>query len=116
MVDKDMKLEDLAKSVADEISAELEQEREQQIYKSEQKVDDNAHNIAQIKQELNQIDGDNNTKEQIFLQNTKERILVLFEGLNENTKGDISLRLDLTIKFLEFLLASIENRLDELRK
>lgn len=111
-----MKLEDLAKSVADEISAELEQEKVEIPPQMVQKINDNVDNIAQIKQELNQIDESNSTKEQIFLQNTKERILVLFEGLNETSKGDINLRLDLTVKFLEFLLANIENRLDEMRK
>lgn len=115
MVDKDMKLEDLAKSVADEISAQLEQ-KEVELKNKTQENNNNTENIAQIKQELNQIDEENSNREQIFLQNTKERILVLFEGLNEPNKGDINLRLDLTIKFLEFLLANIENRLDELRK
>lgn len=116
MVDKDMKLEDLAKSVADEISAELEKEKVEIASKVQQKANDSADSIAQIKHELGQIDEQNSTKEQFFLQNIKERVLVLFEGLSETSKGDINLRLDLTIKFLEFLLASIENRLDEMRK
>lgn len=46
-----------------------------------------------------------------FLNNIKERILVLFEGLKAAEYDDIETRLDLTINFLEFLLASIEDKL-----
>ncbi|HEF3552059.1 TPA: 2-oxoglutarate:acceptor oxidoreductase [Campylobacter upsaliensis] len=51
--------------------------------------------------------------EDIFLKNLKERILVLFEGLNDTKKEDLNTRLELTINFLEFLLANIEDRLNK---
>ncbi|EAH6867267.1 2-oxoglutarate:acceptor oxidoreductase [Campylobacter upsaliensis] len=51
--------------------------------------------------------------EYIFLKNLKERILVLFEGLNDTKKEDLDTRLELTINFLEFLLANIEDRLNK---
>lgn len=51
--------------------------------------------------------------EDIFLKNLKERILVLFEGLNDTKKEDLDARLELTINFLEFLLANIEDRLNK---
>ncbi len=51
------------------------------------------------------------TSEARFLSNIKERILVLFEGLKSAKQEDIETRLDLTINFLEFLLASIEDKL-----
>ncbi|WP_445080055.1 CiaD-like domain-containing protein, partial [Campylobacter jejuni] len=41
----------------------------------------------------------------------RERILVLFEGLNSIKKDDLENRLNLTINFLEFLLANIEDKL-----
>ncbi|MFQ6342126.1 effector protein CiaD [Campylobacter sp. VTCC 70190] len=49
--------------------------------------------------------------EDIFLKHLRERILVLFEGLNSIKKDDIENRLNLTINFLEFLLANIEDKL-----
>lgn len=52
-----------------------------------------------------------NATEAAFLRNVKERILVLFEGLKAAEYDDIETRLDLTINFLEFLLASIEDKL-----
>ena len=51
-----------------------------------------------------------------FLNAIKERILVLFEGLNAFGKGDLNARVELNLKFMEFLLASIENRLENLSK
>ena len=51
--------------------------------------------------------------EDIFLKNLKERILVLFEGLNDTKREDLDSRLELTINFLEFLLANIEDRLNK---
>lgn len=53
--------------------------------------------------------------EQEFLINLKERIEVLFAGLNANDENT-AVRLDLTIRFLEFLLAKIQNRLENLPK
>ena len=53
--------------------------------------------------------------ERIFLNNLKERIEVLFAGLNTSDENT-SLRLDLTIRFLEFLLAHIQTRLSNLQK
>lgn len=54
---------------------------------------------------------DNATIEDIFLKKLKERILVLFEGLNSTKKDELQARLELTINFLEFLLANIEDKL-----
>lgn len=51
-----------------------------------------------------------------FLLAIKERILVLFEGLSAFDKGDIEARVELNLKFMEFLLASIDNRVENLQK
>ena len=53
--------------------------------------------------------------EQEFLINLKERIEVLFFFFNANDENT-AVRLDLTIRFLEFLLAKIQNRLENLPK
>lgn len=53
--------------------------------------------------------------EQEFLIKLKERIEVLFAGLNANDENT-AVRLDLTMRFLEFLLAKIQNRLENLQK
>ncbi len=55
------------------------------------------------------------TDEKIFLNNIHERILVLFEGLQNPQNENLDKKLDITLNFLEYLLASIEKRLDQLQ-
>ena len=67
---------------------------------------------------LNSIDSTQNTSansEKEYLLALKERLEVLFSGL-KNSQGNLSLRLDLTIRFLEFLLANTNERLTKLPK
>ncbi len=54
------------------------------------------------------------SKEEEFLDALKERLNVLFEGLHSPALKDKETKLNLTINFLEYALAQIENRLDEL--
>ena len=68
--------------------------------------------------EINSIDSTQNTSansEKEYLLALKERLEVLFAGL-KNSEGNLSLRLDLTIRFLEFLLANTNERLTKLPK
>ncbi len=53
--------------------------------------------------------------EKIFLENIKERVLVLFEGLQSPKNENLETKLDITLNFLEFLLASIEKRSDQIK-
>ncbi|BCX79122.1 CiaD-like domain-containing protein [Campylobacter sp. 19-13652] len=54
--------------------------------------------------------------EYLFLRNLKERVEVLFEGLGQTPASEAEERLELTLKFLEFLLATVQNRLENLPK
>ena len=67
--------------------------------------------VAQISPKSREV-----SEEEIFLANLAERIEVLFEGLKQTSEQDLSQRLELTTKFLEFTLANIENRLQNLSK
>lgn len=67
---------------------------------------------------INAIDSAQNAganREKEYLLALKERLEVLFAGL-KNAEGNLSLRLDLTIRFLEFLLANTNERLTKLPK
>jgi hypothetical protein len=48
-----------------------------------------------------------------FLLNLREKLLVLFEGLQSPEIVDIEQKLDLTLNFLEFALSQIEKKLNE---
>ncbi|WP_196089160.1 CiaD-like domain-containing protein [Campylobacter concisus] len=140
MVDKIMKLDDIARMAISEVSAELEkiealqskkqEELERENLKKEllameargQEVADEPEleisaqselepKIVQILPKSREI-----SEEEIFLANLAERIEVLFEGLKQTSEQDLSQRLELTTKFLEFTLANIENRLQNLSK
>ncbi|WP_262367259.1 CiaD-like domain-containing protein [Campylobacter concisus] len=140
MVDKIMKLDDIARMAISEVSAELEKiealqnkkqeelEREnlkkellameasEQEAAEEPKLEISAQSepelkVAQISPKSREI-----SDEEIFLANLAERIEVLFEGLKQTSEQDLNQRLELTTKFLEFTLANIENRLQNLSK
>ena len=105
-------------SVADEAS---EFEAVLESVANSQKVSpefDGVEEIAAIAtpQKAFEVEVANFTGEEIFLKNLKERVLVLFEGLNATSEENLKDRLSLTLKFLEFVLANVENRLENLQK
>ena len=141
-----MKLDDIARMAISEVSAELEkiealqnkkqEELERENLKKELLAIESANEqvleepkveasvpsvsseqiepepkVAQILPKSREI-----SEEEIFLANLAERIEVLFEGLKQTSEQDLSQRLELTTKFLEFTLANIENRLQNLSK
>ena len=52
-----------------------------------------------------------NPTDKKFLAKLRERILVLFEGLQSPNITDIDKKLDLTINFLEYTLAELDKKL-----
>ena len=135
-----MKLDDIARMAISEVSAELEKIEALQSKKQEELERENLKKellameargqeaadepeleisvqselepkIVQILPKSREI-----SEEEIFLANLAERIEVLFEGLKQTSEQDLSQRLELTTKFLEFTLANIENRLQNLSK
>lgn len=114
-----MKLEDIAKMTIDEVAAELEKIQKLEEMQKTATLEE-KENIVIIEPPKIEPMVDAEViefgSELLFLQNLKERIYVLFEGLNSQDTTNINLRLELTIKFLEFLLANVEHRLKNLSK
>lgn len=54
--------------------------------------------------------------EEIFLDSTRERLLVLFEGFQAPNNTTIEAKIDLTLNYLEYVLASIDSRLQEIKR
>ena len=52
-------------------------------------------------------------KDKEFLENLRERLLVLFEGLQSPNTDNLEIKLDVTLNFLEYLLVKIEEKLNE---
>ncbi|ACM64332.1 2-oxoglutarate:acceptor oxidoreductase [Campylobacter lari] len=95
--------EDKIKKEINQVAQELIQELDD----LEVKVKEDAIKVEALEEKEESIINN----EEFFLKNLRERILVLFEGLKNTKDEHIEKRLDITITFLEFLLAKIEDRL-----
>ncbi|HEC1769472.1 TPA: 2-oxoglutarate:acceptor oxidoreductase [Campylobacter lari] len=98
----------------DEIKKEINQvaqELIQELDDLEVKVKEDKQAMAIKVEALEEKEENIINNEEFFLKNLRERILVLFEGLKNTKDEHIEKRLDVTITFLEFLLAKIEDRL-----
>lgn len=65
------------------------------------------------KQELQKPNRDDEIK---YLENMREKMLVLFEGFQSPNNKNIEAKLDLTVNFLEYILSTLDERLDKLKK
>ena len=54
--------------------------------------------------------------ELIFLSSMRERLLVLFEGFQAPNNTNIEAKVDMTLNFLEYVLVTIDSRVEELEK
>ena len=66
----------------------------------------------EIVEEFNEnLENRNCNKE--FLEELRDKLLILFAGLQSPNTDNIEIKLDVTLNFLEFLLAKIEEKLNE---
>ncbi len=56
-----------------------------------------------------------NESEVLFLNSLRERMLVLFEGFQAPNNTALEAKVDLTLNFLEYVLASIDSRLEHIK-
>ncbi len=54
--------------------------------------------------------------EKLFLSSLRERLLVLFEGFQAPNNSKLEAKIDLTLNFLEYVLATIDSRLEDIKK
>lgn len=66
---------------------------------------------VQVKAETESSDS-----ELIYLNSIRERLLVLFEGFQAPNNTDIEAKVDMTLNFLEYVLATIDSRVESLEK
>ncbi len=60
--------------------------------------------------------GKNLDSELIYLNSIRERLLVLFEGFQAPNNANIEAKVDMTLNFLEYTLATIDERVHKLEK
>jgi len=100
-----MELKDIVLSTLAEIDSDKSEVPDDLVSKG----DEEYLNEIEKKLQNNHVD----TKEEIFLNNLRERVLVLFEGFKSPNNKNIEAKVDLTLNFLEYLLATIDDRLKE---
>jgi len=54
--------------------------------------------------------------ELLYLKSIRERLLVLFEGFQAPNNSNLEAKIDMTLNFLEYTLATIDNRVEKLEK
>jgi len=71
-------------------------------------------NTEEIVEEINQnLNPSTTTLDKEFLTELRERLLILFHGLQSPNTDNLEIKLDVTLNFLEYLLARIEEKLNE---
>ncbi len=58
----------------------------------------------------------NTQSELMYLNSIRERLLVLFEGFQAPNNSNIEAKVDMTLNFLEYTLATIDSRVQKLEK
>ena len=93
--------------------AELEEDTEEASTKSEEHVE--SEDVLE-KESLNEDETTCKTldDERAFCESMRERILVLFEGFQSPNNKSIEAKVDLTLNFLEYSLAVLDERLEKL--
>ena len=69
-------------------------------------------------EENNDFDEQNSSmqSELMYLNSIRERLLVLFEGFQAPNNSNIEAKVDMTLNFLEYTLATIDARVEKLEK
>jgi len=65
---------------------------------------------------VSELESANPDNELMFLTSIRERLLVLFEGFQAPNNTNIEAKVDMTLNFLEYVLATIDNRVERLEK
>ena len=79
------------------------------ILETIQEVEENV-----IEEEIKNItDNSNDCLDKEFFEHVKERLLLLFEGLQSPNTQNLETKLDVTLNFLEYLLVKIDEKLSK---
>ncbi len=108
MVTKTMELKDVILSTLAEMDDVVEQEES----KAKQDIQESLQ--EDVKETIQERDTVSDEEER-YLKNIRERLLVLFEGFQSPNNSQIEAKVDLTLNFLEYLLATIEARLEKIK-
>ena len=109
-----MELKDVILSTLAEMEDTIPQQ-EQNL--QQQQSEEFQKEILKPKKTLQKVsETENLDSELIYLNSIRERLLVLFEGFQAPNNVNIEAKVDLTLNFLEYVLATIDSRVDSLER
>jgi len=111
-----MELKDVILSTLAEMEETNTQEpvKPQEIQEPKAKIKNTQSTILTPK--INDTEDTSTDGELVFLTSMRERLLVLFEGFQAPNNTNIEAKIDMTLNFLEYMLANIDSRVEELEK
>jgi hypothetical protein len=114
---KDVVLSTLAEMEDNEsVKLDLQEAVTQDIEKNTKEID-NSEDLKEEYQESKDVENKEFSDDELnFLLSVRERLLVLFEGFQAPNNVQIESKIDMTLNFLEYTLATIDNRLEKLQK
>ena len=99
---------------------EIKTKKSEQIEKPQKRVtSQKVSPKPEIKDEVlptTEVSNKSIDSELVYLKSIKERLLVLFEGFQAPNNTNIEAKIDMTLNFLEYVLATIEQRVEYLEK
>ncbi|SFV60740.1 FIG00469478: hypothetical protein [hydrothermal vent metagenome] len=98
--------------------AEMEEERPLENLEEKNSISEDVVAETVIKPEENVSKGSKSgvESELIYLDSIRERLLVLFEGFQAPNNSNIEAKIDMTLNFLEYTLATIDERVENLER
>ncbi len=106
-----MELKDVILSTLAEMEDDTPVQTVQEIVKEPATEGIFAENSQQINENSTSMDS-----ELMYLNSIRERLLVLFEGFQAPNNSNIEAKVDMTLNFLEYTLATIDARVEKLEK
>ena len=132
-----MELKDMILSTLKELDEVVQKEEKQPLQPPKKRVESEdvreeeiqapiAEPLMQMANEIDALEAYVASKEEVveedddihelFYRNLRERILVLFEGFQSPNNKNIEAKIDLTLNFLEYLLATVDEQLEKMER
>jgi predicted phage-related endonuclease len=116
VVAKNMELKDVILSTLAEMENETTLEESSPIAQNSVSADSFETEKKASAVESTQVYAHNSESELNYLKSIRERLLVLFEGFQAPNNTNIEAKIDMTLNFLEYTLATIDERVEKLEK
>lgn len=111
---KDVILSTLAEM--EDIKPDRDNQKTEDDFKSFIKKELKVETKSEIQTIATEVKESSVSSEMLFLTSLRERLLVLFEGFQAPNNTNIEAKIDLTLNFLEYVLVTIDTRVEELER